>query len=280
MKIIKRLETEDSRIVLINQVNLGVGGARNRGLKAATGELIAWCDSDDYVEPNWLENMYQNLCDYKADVCICGTRIPGRVVQNNQRQDDVWEYDQILEKFLEQRELNGVLWNKLIWRKFFDGISFESDIHFWEDLRVVWKILQRTKKVVRLYTPVYNFVVHEGSATAQKMNPKRVHSSFAVWDEIVNDCNSSNLGQYKQQASVKRATSLFGELRLFFRDNYYDRMAEKQIQHYMREKAGYVLKQKNSLGYKISYSVCLVSVPLARGLYKMVRAEKHVLVKR
>lgn len=212
--------------------------------------------------------MYQNLCDYNADMCICGTRIPGRKIQYDQRPNDVWEDDQILEKFLEQRGLNGVLWNKLIWRKLFDDISFESDIHFGEDLRVVWKILQRTKKVVRLYNPVYSFVVHEGSATAQKMNPKRVHSSFAVWDEIANDCNSSNLGQYKQQASVKRATSLFGELRLLFRDNYYDRMAEKQIKNYMREKAGYVLKQKNSFKYKISYSVCLVSVPLARDYIK------------
>jgi len=44
---------KDSRIKVIHQTNGGLSSARNRGIAAAEGEYLLFCDSDDYVSPHW-----------------------------------------------------------------------------------------------------------------------------------------------------------------------------------------------------------------------------------
>ena len=56
--------------ILSNQHNLGVGGTRNRALRAATGKWIAVLDSDDWYAPERLEKLVQLAEAYQADVMI------------------------------------------------------------------------------------------------------------------------------------------------------------------------------------------------------------------
>lgn len=55
-KILQYYAELDNRVRIINKPNGGVSSARNVALEEATGEWIAFCDSDDYVEQEWLEN--------------------------------------------------------------------------------------------------------------------------------------------------------------------------------------------------------------------------------
>ena len=52
--ILREYESKDSRIVMIDKVNEGVSAARNQGIEIAKGEYIMFCDSDDYVDENWI----------------------------------------------------------------------------------------------------------------------------------------------------------------------------------------------------------------------------------
>ena len=54
-----KLAVKDDRIKVIHKANGGVSSARNRGIDASTGEYITFCDSDDYLEPDYLENLVQ-----------------------------------------------------------------------------------------------------------------------------------------------------------------------------------------------------------------------------
>lgn len=62
---------KDSRIVLIHQNNKGAGAAKNTGLKAATGDFIAFVDGDDYLELDAYQYMIDLICKYDADVVQC-----------------------------------------------------------------------------------------------------------------------------------------------------------------------------------------------------------------
>lgn len=54
-KICENAAKKDSRVKVINSVNEGVSLARNKGLKRASGDYVSFVDSDDYVEPGYIE---------------------------------------------------------------------------------------------------------------------------------------------------------------------------------------------------------------------------------
>lgn len=84
LAILKELETEDSRIRLINQKNAGVSAARNRGLEIATGEYLTFVDGDDYIGPDYIKKLYISAKKQNAEMIICGLKYvdeSGRVLR-------------------------------------------------------------------------------------------------------------------------------------------------------------------------------------------------------
>jgi len=65
---------EDSRICVVHRVNGGLGPARNSGIEVARGEYIGFVDSDDWVEPNMYERLYEAATASDADVVFTGLK--------------------------------------------------------------------------------------------------------------------------------------------------------------------------------------------------------------
>lgn len=61
---------KDSRFQVYSQPNGGVSAARNLALEHAGGEYIAFIDSDDWVEPNYLQVLYESTA--KSVMPLCG----------------------------------------------------------------------------------------------------------------------------------------------------------------------------------------------------------------
>ena len=64
----------DARVKVIHQKNSGPSRARNVGMDAATGEYFCFVDSDDVVEPDYLEYLITNLRENGVDIATCGVR--------------------------------------------------------------------------------------------------------------------------------------------------------------------------------------------------------------
>lgn len=71
-KIIDEYEKKDTRIRSIKQTNQGLNMARATGSKAAKGDLVAYVDSDDFVDQNYIRAMYENMIVNDVDISICG----------------------------------------------------------------------------------------------------------------------------------------------------------------------------------------------------------------
>ena len=70
--ILQRYAAQDDRIRVVSQENCGLAGARNNGMKEATGEYLAFLDSDDWFDLKALEKMYAQAARDEADICVCG----------------------------------------------------------------------------------------------------------------------------------------------------------------------------------------------------------------
>lgn len=75
VNIIKRFMEKDSRIKLIcHRENLGLGGARNTGIRAASGKYIVFVDSDDVLEKDMIERLYTGVCKNSLNTAVCAVR--------------------------------------------------------------------------------------------------------------------------------------------------------------------------------------------------------------
>lgn len=66
---------KDSRIRVIHKTNGGLSDARNAGMAIATGELMTFVDSDDWIVPDMYEYLYQRLTEDNSDIATCGVQM-------------------------------------------------------------------------------------------------------------------------------------------------------------------------------------------------------------
>ena len=62
---------KDKRIIVIHQENQGLSCARNNGTRISKGKYIAYIDSDDYIELDYISYLYKLIKDNKADISAC-----------------------------------------------------------------------------------------------------------------------------------------------------------------------------------------------------------------
>lgn len=71
-RIVDQFAERDKRVVALHQQNAGVSSARNAGLKQATGDYIAFCDSDDWIEADMYQQMAEVMESENLDMVAVG----------------------------------------------------------------------------------------------------------------------------------------------------------------------------------------------------------------
>ena len=89
LEVIKSIASKDSRVKYISKKNSGYGNTMNRGFDAAVGEYIGICESDDYIEPDMYEILYNTAKINNLDV-VKSDYMTFRTVNGNRKQ----EYEQ------------------------------------------------------------------------------------------------------------------------------------------------------------------------------------------
>ena len=69
-QICHEYEQKDSRIIYMEKENGGVSDTRNTGLDRMTGSYVTFVDSDDWLEPNYVQFLYEKLIEHQADIVV------------------------------------------------------------------------------------------------------------------------------------------------------------------------------------------------------------------
>lgn len=176
--------------------NGGLGDARNYGLAHATGKYICFVDSDDWVELEMIEEMYQNAIENESDIVCCGLRRideHGNVLSREQL-DFKKEYDP-KEALV---TLAPAAWNKLYRKGLFDETGIKYPVGLWyEDLPTTSMLIMNSKKITTVNEIFVNYLQREGSIIYSY--DERSRDIFTVLDQIRHYNEEAFNGQYQKE---------------------------------------------------------------------------------
>lgn len=179
MKIVKDFkEKYPQKIVYLEKENGGLSDARNYGIPYAKGEYIAFLDSDDYIEKDTYEKMYELAKKESSDMVEC---------------DFYWEYPNKTkidtgEVYHNKKEMaekvRVVAWNKLIKREILEKAKIEFPKGYrYEDVEFTYKLIPYLEKVSFLKEPCIHYIQRENSISNSQN--ERTKEIFDVLEHVI-----------------------------------------------------------------------------------------------
>lgn len=177
---------KDARIHVIHQENGGLSAARNASIDWAfansDSQWLSFVDSDDWVHPQMLEQLYRAVQEHGVEVSVCGYR--------ETESDDPWEDGEYasklwpVEQYYVECNVNAtVAWGKLYHRDCFREIRYPvGRIH--EDEFVTYRILFAYKQIAVIDSPMYAYFINPLGITKSKWTLKRLDAVEGLENQI------------------------------------------------------------------------------------------------
>jgi glycosyltransferase involved in cell wall biosynthesis len=159
---------KDARVRVIHKENGGLSDARNFGLDAMRGELVAFVDSDDWVREGYIENMYQAMQKYGADAAVGGIEYfyeSAGVYKQPYKMpapEGVWKMAEAMERLMVQKEFLPSACAKLYKKSLFQNIRYPKGKKM-EDLATAYQLFYECKKIAFTAQNHYIYVQRSGS---------------------------------------------------------------------------------------------------------------------
>lgn len=158
----------DSRIKYISTKEKGVSNARNIGLEYAIGDIITFCDADDYYQ----KDAFQVVVDSFSgnDVLVFGFNVlrDGVIIRKNIPDKDViWDKEEYLNHTIIDNTIMGSVWNRFYKREIIEGKKFNIELSLMEDTHFNCIVASSCETFSCNYINYigYNYIVSKGSAS-------------------------------------------------------------------------------------------------------------------
>lgn len=180
----------DDRIVVIHQQNGGVSNARNKGIDLAKGEYISFVDSDDSMEIDMYERLYNNIVESNADISSCNIllhRLDGKVDSCLNGEKKCYDAKDLISAFFSDVACKSAFWgpcNKIIKADIVKNVRFNPRYRIGEDILFVFECIEASKRIVFENVGLYHYIKRESSATTSSFSDKRFDYIYVV-DELV-----------------------------------------------------------------------------------------------
>ena len=160
----------DKRFKYIEQQNTGLSAARNTGILNATGEFITFIDGDDFVESNYLEELYHTALKNDSEIVV-GSYKRFNEEDNNyyihvfDYREEHYEHSELIEN-IAQIERRGIefetSWGTLFHKRLFENVLFPVGKNI-EDTRTNYKLYMESCKTSYIHKDLYVYRIRKGS---------------------------------------------------------------------------------------------------------------------
>jgi len=188
ISIAQSLVENDEKFLFFTKTNGGLSDARNYGIRKAKGQYLAFLDSDDYFEVDFLEKMYVGIVKDDADMAICDFRLvseEGKMILVKKR--NIFHpisAEEAVKNNLKAEGINAGVCNKLYKKTLFDHIQFPVGMYY-EDYSTTVKLLLSSQKITFVNEVLFNYVHREGSIT-NSLSKKNIDDRFSVYHDMKN----------------------------------------------------------------------------------------------
>lgn len=192
---------QDSRIRVIHQKNGGLSDARNKGMDIATGEYILFVDSDDYIDLDTCQNLY-NYAVYGYDILVADA-----IVENGKKDlshiskvGTVWSGKEYLLLAHQEKKAPMAVWLNVYRRTFLleNNLFFKFGI-LHEDEEFTPRVFLKAHSVIYTNIEFYHYVIRENSICTQndkRRNAKDIYSTCCELEVLYNKINHPKLKAY------------------------------------------------------------------------------------
>ena len=266
-KICDSLANNDERILVFHTKNQGVSAARNHGLSHASGKYVAFVDSDDLVESDYIEKLYGEIekdetvglvvCDYKMKTDDNFFEVAPKNKKTKYCVKDEKDFFNLYEY-----SLTPSVWAKLfIKEKITDG--FDENLNYGEDDLFILDYLKNIDNIVFVNKPLYVYRNDSRETLTtkayknlleifEKLQPKREEAISKICDSNLaySALAMSNIRQstimLEQQIRAYNKYSTFKNLfKSFKKDAYFKRMLKTSRARNFKEKVILILYKLN-----------------------------------
>ena len=187
LEILKEYQSRDDRVRIVTETNAGAAIARNNGMRRARGEYIAFLDADDFVEPTFLEALYETAKQDSLDIAICAYDMYNVRRARFEEATDAEHANILSEGVITSKKENpdhiftstvNSPWNKLFKRSFIEskGLLFLSNVKMYEDVYFVVTALALAERVEKIPILLMHHRIHLEQARTRMF--KKYHNEI------------------------------------------------------------------------------------------------------
>ena len=262
-KICDEYAQKDSRIRVFHKPNGGVSSARNLGLNNARGEWIAFVDSDDYIEVDYLEELISYETINNSEIIAISNKLDEKNKSITLSRDkfgllfSLYKFD----KFCPP-------WGKLFKKNiiFNHKLRFNIKIRLGEDMMFVLSYLLNTEKITLVSSNKYNYEIGRPDSLTKVLNSYDTelagyHEIVRIVDLIIENLDLDNQAIYELERTKKFyiERTLSSIMKLSNRKDRLNKMRELDLSIYynnpynLKKKILQFLSKKKSLCFFYFY---------------------------
>lgn len=218
LQILKEYQNQDERIIIIDKYNEGVSSARNDGINKSTGKYITFVDSDDWLELDAIETLYNTIIEKNVDV-VRANYYKNFEYEKNASVSDLGNLSnvkfntseetfaaEVVDKFLSGK-IPCFLWLLLVKREAVLKTSlFKKDIQLMEDTIFYVELLSSIEEIYFLDKPTYHYYSNQNSCTrAPEYYIRNMYNIVRV-NKYIKEILLS--GRYNEPSRIKMLNSI------------------------------------------------------------------------